>query len=92
MFGVSQLFLSCVFVRSLARELQEDWFSTGNCDARIVVPPDTKRIKSPDFQFAVTAHFNAKIKSYSSYLKSVFHALETHVPGTESTTSYKQAS
>ena len=70
-------------VGSLTRDLQE-----GN--ARIFDLP--KRIKSPDFQFAVTAYFNSKIKSYSSYGKSAFHALATCVPSTESTTSYKQAS
>ena len=35
---------------------------------------------------------NSKIKSYLSYLNSAFHTLETCVPSTDTTTSYKQAS
>ena len=30
---------------------------TGSCNTRIFVPPNTKRIKSPHFQIAVTSHY-----------------------------------
>ena len=37
---------------------------------RIIVPPNTQRIKSPGFQIAVTSYFNSMMSIYSSYLAS----------------------
>ena len=81
MFCVPRLFLSFVFVRSLARKLQEFKQETAT-GARIFVPPNTKRINSPDFQIAVTSHKDEKL----------FILSQLRVPGTDITTSFKQAS
>ena len=56
------------------RELQEDFGIKKNmhegCNERIIVPPDTQRIKSAGFQITATPYFTSMMNIYSSYLAS----------------------
>ena len=74
LFGVSQSFLSCAFTLSPPRELQQNFGQKNmyeGCNERIIVPPDTQRIKSTGFQIAVSSYFDSRINIYSSYLATL---------------------
>ena len=66
---VSQLCIHAIIFSP--RELLGDFGQKNmyeGCNERLIVPPDTQRIKSPGFQIAVTSYFNSRMNIYCSHL------------------------
>ena len=63
---VSQLCIYAISTQTTAGGFWSKQICHEGCNERIIVPPDTQRIKSPGFQIAVISYFNSMMNIYGS--------------------------